>query len=159
MLYARVDIETKQVLEFPLSMAEVRQRLQKMNISAQPDFRSADLTHLGFYGVAPDAKQPMAPPGYRTIVGDPIWKGNRLVRRWTIVPADKDFEDRLWVKIRQDRDRLLRESDWTELPSIQEIRSEKWLQEWATYRQQLRDITNTRYPTAAIFPRRPNETE
>lgn len=159
MLYAKVNLETREILEFPISVKEVKRRLQQMNISTQNDIRGADLTHLGYYGVPPDNNQPWVEPGYRAVVGDPIWQDDRLVRQWIIIPADKDFEDRLWVRIRERRAVLLKQSDWTELPSVQAIRSDKWREEWSIYRQQLRDITNVRHPTHATFPRSPNETE
>jgi len=45
--------------------------------------------------------------------------------------------------LRQIRDWLLRESDWTQGYDIRQNRGEEWCAAWDTYRQQLRDITET----------------
>ena len=51
------------------------------------------------------------------------------------------FELRMW------RDRLLAESDWTQMPDSPLTDSKKT--EWSTYRQSLRDITKT-YSTVPL---------
>ena len=51
------------------------------------------------------------------------------------------FELRMW------RDRLLKESDWTQMPDSPLTDSKKT--EWSTYRQSLRDITKT-YSTVPL---------
>lgn len=47
-----------------------------------------------------------------------------------------------FLMVRNKRDELIAESDWTELPSVQAIHDTDWKTSWATYRQQLRDIPN-----------------
>jgi hypothetical protein len=76
-----------------------------------------------------------------------------------MIPVGGDFTIRLWQRVRARRDKILRETDWTELPSVRQVRSAEWAEQWDKYRQQLRDITNVSYPTLAIIPRKPNETE
>jgi len=58
-----------------------------------------------------------------------------------------------WREIREKRNRLLFESDWTQLPDSP-LSEEKRL-EWKTYRQELRDITNYASPDAVIWPNEP----
>jgi hypothetical protein len=43
-----------------------------------------------------------------------------------------------WVRLREKRDALLQRSDWTQMPDSPLSDSKK--AEWATYRQELRDI-------------------
>jgi hypothetical protein len=45
--------------------------------------------------------------------------------------------------LRQMRDELLKDSDWTQVVDVQETRSQEWILSWKTYRQRLRDLPNT----------------
>jgi hypothetical protein len=58
-----------------------------------------------------------------------------------------------WIQVRQQRDKLLYESDWTQLADCP-LSSEK-KQEWADYRQQLRNITNQPNPFSIVWPVKP----
>lgn len=70
-----------------------------------------------------------------------------------------DFVDKQWVNIktedieatlaRDKRNLLLRQSDWTQMPDV--VLSNK--DEWAVYRQELRDITSQPgFPNDIIWP-------
>jgi len=162
MLYARVDIKTKEILEFPIQPKVLKQRLLEMNISLPPDIYSADLSSFGYYKVEPDSKQQTMlqsnpPVGYRKILGMPVWEEGVLKRVWVDVPIDPDFRNRLWKKTRELRNNLLQESDWTELPSVRATRSEEWASAWDKYRQELRDMTNVEHPTMVQFPEKPRQ--
>ena len=55
------------------------------------------------------------------------------------------------------RDTLLLQSDWTELPSALVRLGETKIAEWQTYRQALRDITKQEgYPLNIVWPSQPN---
>lgn len=159
MLYAKVDLKTKEVLEFPVYPRILRRRLNDLNVSLPDDITKVDLRLYGYYNVLPTSMQPAAPPGFRAILGMPKWDGDILRRTWAIVAIDPDFETRQWALIRRRRNKLLKESDWTELPSVRETRSKEWAEAWDIYRQQLRDITKIEYSTLAILPEKPNEVE
>ena len=59
------------------------------------------------------------------------------------------------IQIRAKRDRLLKESDWTQYPDSPLNVEQK--QEWAIYRQALRDIpSQAGFPTDVQFPAAPN---
>ena len=62
------------------------------------------------------------------------------------------YED-LLIYVRGQRNTLLEESDWTQLPDSP-LSEEKRL-EWKTYRQELRDITNYDSPDHIIWPSEP----
>jgi len=58
---------------------------------------------------------------------------------------------RLPSQIREQRNRLLTASDWTQIPDCTVDK-----QAWATYRQALRDITNqSGFPTDVVWPTKP----
>ena len=57
-----------------------------------------------------------------------------------------------WEEIRTQRDLLLSQSDWVDLPNCPVKNKDKWL----TYRQQLRDITETfKSPEDVVWPSTP----
>lgn len=51
------------------------------------------------------------------------------------------FQEAL-VALRIQRDQLISECDWTQLVDVQSIHNDEWKTQWATYRQQLRDLPN-----------------
>lgn len=74
------------------------------------------------------------------------------VRDKTPQEIQKDLDD-LWNSIRNQRTELLYKCDWTQL-SDSPLLSEKKI-EWASYRQQLRDITNQPDPYNITWPVQP----
>lgn len=56
-----------------------------------------------------------------------------------------------WDLIKQIRNKLLQDSDWTQLPDVPILTKSTW----ALYRQQLRDITNQTDPFNIIWPKMP----
>lgn len=55
------------------------------------------------------------------------------------------------------RQKLLQQSDWTELPTVIAQRTEQWSLDWQQYRQALRDITaQPGYPTNIMWPVAPS---
>lgn len=60
-------------------------------------------------------------------------------------------EDRAWKQLRRERDQLLKDSDWTQIPDCTVDKTV-----WATYRQELRDITSQEgFPFNITFPAMP----
>lgn len=71
-----------------------------------------------------------------------------------------DYSEKVWVEdkqaqealVKQQRNRLLVQSDWTQLPDVPLSTKESW----ATYRQDLRDITAQEgYPFNVVWPTPP----
>lgn len=56
----------------------------------------------------------------------------------------------LWANVRADRNRRLAACDWTQLPDAPVDAAE-----WATYRQELRDITTQTDPLNIVWPTEP----
>lgn len=60
----------------------------------------------------------------------------------------------LIMRAKTKKDRLLIESDWTQLPDVSLTNKDAW----TTYRQQLRDISKqSGYPNEITWPTRPRE--
>jgi len=55
------------------------------------------------------------------------------------------------ARLRRDRDQLLSQSDWRDLPSYPGSNQESW----RTYRQQLRDLPSTTDPSNPTWPTAP----
>lgn len=68
------------------------------------------------------------------------------------VPPPTPTNEQLASIIRSQRNKLLSESDWTQLPDV----PDSLKQVWATYRQALRDITaQSGFPTNVEYPTPP----
>lgn len=65
-----------------------------------------------------------------------------------------DENEHEWQKIREKRNELLKESDWTQLPDSPLDEFKKY--EWKIYREFLRNITQQHSPFYVIFPIKPS---
>jgi hypothetical protein len=81
---------------------------------------------------------------------DGVWTQNYIV---TDLDADASAAKvgAQWNAIRAERNKLLVESDWTQLPDAPVDAPA-----WATYRQALRDVTTQANPFAVIWPESPS---
>lgn len=78
--------------------------------------------------------------------------GTAKVEKVAILADDPDFR---WAKPREKRERLLSESDWTQMPDSPLTATQKTA--WAVYRQALRDITTQADPAAIKWPVDPDK--
>jgi hypothetical protein len=89
--------------------------------------------------------------------GTPIQSGSIYVQNWIITDAtSNEIEQRKeekWTEIRETRNNLLTECDWTQMGDTP-IDGSK-LTEWQSYRQSLRDITNQSNPFEITWPTKP----
>ena len=67
---------------------------------------------------------------------------------------DERIAEEQIIKLRGQRDALLVSSDWTQMPDSPLSDAKK--QEWATYRQQLRDLPSTADPSNPTWPSKPS---
>jgi hypothetical protein len=85
-------------------------------------------------------------------------ENKNVIQVWKIVELSEqekeEYVKNRWTQIREERDKYLIKSDWTQLPDVNLTDDKKG--EWATYRQELRDVM-TKYedPRDFLFPRRP----
>ena len=81
---------------------------------------------------------------------DGVWTQNYIV---SDLSADESAAKvgAQWNVIRAERNKLLAESDWTQLPDAPVDAAA-----WATYRQALRDITTEANPFAIVWPESPS---
>lgn len=80
--------------------------------------------------------------------------GNKFLHVTTLTIAEENEE--LALIATEKRDKLLQESDWTELTSALSRIGHAKVQEWQSYRQSLRDITTQAgYPANITWPIKP----
>ena len=86
-----------------------------------------------------------------------VIEGNEVVQYEQIRPkTESEIQEELnskWENIRNQRNLLLLESDWTQLADVS--LSDEKKEEWKLYRQSLRDITNFDSPDHVIWPNKP----
>lgn len=86
-----------------------------------------------------------------------VIEGNEVVQYEQIRPkTETEIENEitiLWQNIRNERNGLLMESDWTQLSDSPLTLEQKT--EWSEYRQQLRNITLQTDPNNIIWPTKP----
>lgn len=86
---------------------------------------------------------------------NPTLKAGKWEMAWAVTPATpKQITERTSAKeseVRQQRNQLLSDCDWTQLPDAPVLRAT-----WATYRQQLRDVTaQPGFPWEVVWPEQP----
>ena len=147
MIYAKV--EQGIVTDYPLCAGDIMLRF--------PD------TSFAIPFVPPDGYQevrlsPHPATGYLESISEskPVFIDGVLTQQWIVTPAsESEITQRTDAKaaaIRSERNILLQQSDWTQLPD-----SMADAQAWAEYRQLLRDITSQEgFPWSVQWPERPN---
>ena len=92
------------------------------------------------------------------VEGTPTQSGSVYVQNWIESDASsEDIETRKnekWEEVRDIRDNLLTQSDWTQFQDSPITGS--LLTDWQTYRQGLRDITSQENPYSLTWPTKPS---
>ena len=70
-----------------------------------------------------------------------------------VVPSQEEINDFNYQGVRYNRNKLLAESDWTQMQDSPLTDAQK--QEWAAYRQALRDLPETVDINNIIYPEKP----
>jgi len=104
------------------------------------------LKSLGWYKVTPryssyDNKTSRIQHYEYSIEGDNVFEINIVVPR-----AEADMQERydlFMSDLRKERDKRLAETDWTQLQDVKDSHTDTWNNSWATYRNSLRNITNS----------------
>lgn len=142
-------IENGIVVEWPIpSIAELFP-----NTSFPAPLTNADLPEgYVMVGVIPP---PVVGPNQSVTPGAPVFQNGEWVQSWDLVNlTSQETAERNAVKAadaRAERNRLLADSDWTQLADAPVDKAA-----WAQYRQALRDITTqTDFPSAIQWPLQP----
>jgi hypothetical protein len=136
---------------YPYTIKNLRDSLP--NVSLPANLSNEQLVEWDMYDVQFSA----APNDYtkNIIEGTPTLIDGNYYQNWIQTDAtESEIEQRLedkWFEIREIRNQLLMECDWTQLSDIStEIKNL-----WSSYRQDLRNITSQTNPFNIIWPVKP----
>jgi hypothetical protein len=139
------------VSKFPYSVGELRSDNPQVSFpETPPDALLAD------YGVVPYVGVPAPAITYKQNIseGTPVNTDGVWTQVWVVTDASAQEiaarTDAQWASVRSQRNGLLAESDWTQLPDAPVDRVP-----WATYRQALRDVTEQPDPFNIVWPTAP----
>lgn len=147
-MYLRIIDET---INYPYTIKELRQAYP--NVSLPAELSDEALNEWDMYVVTPN---PMPTDYTKNIIeGTPILTDGVYYQNWIQTDASQsEIDYRLenqWFIVREIRNELLKECDWTQLNDISQTIKELW----STYRQQLREITNQSNPFNIEWPIKP----
>jgi hypothetical protein len=147
-MYLRIIDET---INYPYSIPQLREAYP--NISLPAELTNESLIEWDMYVVNPT---PMPNDYTKNITeGTPILTNGIYYQNWIQTNASQsEIDYRLenqWFIIRQTRNELLVECDWTQLADV----SAETKSIWSEYRQSLRDITSQTNPFSITWPVKP----
>lgn len=98
---------------------------------------------------------PQANPGQKVVPGQPVNKNGKWVQGWDVVDLTAEeiteLTDTKAAEARAERNRLIAESDWTQVADAPVDKAA-----WAEYRQALRDISKQAgFPINTLWPIQP----
>jgi hypothetical protein len=140
-------------IEYPYTFEQLR--LDAYNISFPENISDSLLEEFGVYNVVKTTK----PNDYTKNISEatPTIIDGIYYQIWNQIDASSDeINARItqkWEEIRDHRNTLLKECDWTVL--IDSPLSGSVLQNWKTYRQELRDVTSQENPFNINWPTQP----
>jgi hypothetical protein len=145
-----IHIQNGAVSEYPVYEGDIRLRFS--NVSFALPFEPPQ----GFELVK-DAVPPVYNYRKNVVEGDPAIIEGEWTRVWVVTDATAEqIAERVnaqWQAIRTDRTRRLADTDWTQLDDTPLANTAK--QQWASYRQALRDITTQPDPFNIEWPANP----
>ena len=137
---------------YPYSIQQLK--LDEYNVSFPNDLTTEILEEFDVYFVQQTAK----PNDYTKNIseGTPQLIDDVYTQVWNQTDAtqeeiDTNIENQ-WEQIRVARNEILKECDWTVLPDSPVSAS---IEEWKTYRQELRDVTSQSNPFEIVWPTQP----
>jgi hypothetical protein len=137
---------------YPYSIQQLK--IDEYNVSFPTDLTSEILEGFGVYSV----QQTPMPNDYtkNVVEGTPTLVDGTYTQVWNQTDSTQEEIDvkieNQWEHIRVARNEILTQCDWTILPDSPVSSS---IEDWKTYRQQLRDITNQSNPFEVVWPTQP----
>jgi len=149
MRYLRIN--DNQII-YPYSINQLR--IDEYNVSFPQIITNEVLETFSMYEVLITPK----PNDYTKNIeeGVPELVNGKYYQRWeTTNASEEEIENRIiqkWAEIRQHRNELLKECDWTVLPDSPVGDT---INDWIIYRQELRNVTSQSNPFNIIWPTQP----
>ena len=149
-MYLRIIDET---INYPYSIPQLRESHPNVSFPANANLTNEILAEWDMYEVTPT---PMPNDYTKNIIeGTPVLTDGIYYQNWVQTNAsESEIDYRLenqWFIIRETRNQLLSECDWTQLADI----ASETKSNWSEYRQSLRDITSQTNPFSITWPVKP----
>jgi hypothetical protein len=144
-------IKDNQII-YPYSINQLR--IDEYNVSFPQIITNEVLETFSMYEVLITPK----PNDYTKNIeeGVPELVNGKYYQRWeTTNASEEEIENRIiqkWAEIREHRNELLKECDWTVLPDSPVGDT---INDWIIYRQELRNVTSQSNPFNIIWPTQP----
>lgn len=139
------------IINYPYSLQKLRE--DNPNISFPSEMTESLMREWDMYEVRTTPK----PNDYTKNIfeGTPLLVDGAYYQNWELENAtqseiDKRISDK-WDEVREQRNILLQECDWTQLADIPQQTKDNW----SSYRQELRDITTQSNPYNIVWPVKP----
>lgn len=138
-------------INYPYSLNKLRK--DNPNVSFPSEMTESLMMEWDIYEV----RQTPKPNDYTKNIseGTPILVDGVYYQNWIQTDAtESEINLRIsdkWDEVREQRNNLLQDCDWTQLSDIPQITKDLW----STYRQQLRDITTQPNPFSISWPVKP----
>jgi len=131
---------------YPYTLTDLKR--DNREVSFPSDMTNVDTSDWYCYPVQ-DTTPPEA-PGMVAVRIMPVQIDGVWYEQWELEPYTQEQIDAQWDAVRAERNEKLAECDWTQLPDAPVDRAA-----WATYRQELRDITLQPDPFNIVWPTPP----
>lgn len=146
-------IDDNQIERYPIGLVDIKRQYPTTSFALP--LEGQDLSEYGVVTIH-QSDPPEFDPDIETLVeGTPALVEDTWQQVWnvTALPAEviQEREDQVTESVRNERNNLLAQSDWTQLPDSP-VDSEPW----AVYRQALRDLpSQTGFPHVVNWPTQP----
>ena len=146
-LYARIIQD--QVVEYPVTQMDIMKRYPNVSFVIDPFVPPLE------YQPVIASEPPQGPYQINVVEGEPSYTGMGWTQTWLLTAASAEEINTRTAQqeamIRSQRDNLLAACDYTRLDDVQMDINTR--QQWAAYRQALRDITSqTGFPWSVEWP-------
>ena len=141
------------IITYPYTIGQLK--LENPNVSFPQAITNEVLENFGVYPV--ESVEVTDDYTKNIVEGIPTLSGSVYVQTWNITDStEEEINIKIvekWLEVRDMRDSLLSQSDWTQFQDSPI--SGSTLTEWQTYRQSLRDITSQSNPFDLVWPSKP----
>lgn len=125
------------------------------NVSFPLPLTDEIIASYGVYEVKPTPQPNYDQANEYVVEADPVSTVDGWRQAWIVKPLDPEQKQQIFAEkvdsVRFDRNKRLAECDWTQLPDAPVDHAT-----WATYRQELRDVTSqVGFPWNVIWPVKP----
>ena len=141
------------IITYPYTIGELKS--ENPNVSFPQTITNEVLENFGVYPV--ESVEVTGDYTKNIVEQTPTLSGSVYIQNWSVTDATEEeinikIEEE-WLVVRDMRDSLLSQSDWTQFQDS--LISGSTLIEWQTYRQSLRDVTSQSNPFNLVWPSTP----